>query len=386
MNEAAHSHGPIRRVVVVAKSGASESLRIASELAAWLEKREIQVEPFEVTHRPESLGYRVRGLRGPVVAFSGDCRFDDRLVRLVDGVDVAFVEVGLPGPPVPEVDHVSVDEMLARAGELRPATASVVAAPSVHVWQDDAWMRERAEHKWLEAPMSVYELHAGSWRRDAAGYPLNYADLADALIPYVQELGFTHVELMPLTEYPLDESWGYQPTGYFAPTRRYGTPDDLRCFVDKMHQAGIGVILDWVPGHFPTDAHGLARFDGSALFEYADPRKGSHPDWGTLVFNYSRNEVRSFLISSALYWLEEFHCDGLRVDAVASMLYLDYSREDGEWTPNIYGGNENLEAIDFLKQLNETTHRDAPGSLTLSLIHISEPTRLNSTSRMPSSA
>jgi 1,4-alpha-glucan branching enzyme len=269
-----------------------------------------------------------------------------------------------------EIRHGASDALLlksdpfARAGELRPATASVVAAPSVHVWQDDAWMRERAEHKWLEAPMSVYELHAGSWRRDAAGYPLNYADLADALIPYVQELGFTHVELMPLTEYPLDESWGYQPTGYFAPTRRYGTPDDLRCFVDKMHQAGIGVILDWVPGHFPTDAHGLARFDGSALFEYADPRKGSHPDWGTLVFNYSRNEVRSFLISSALYWLEEFHCDGLRVDAVASMLYLDYSREDGEWTPNIYGGNENLEAIDFLKQLNETTHRDAPGSLT----------------------
>jgi len=251
-----------------------------------------------------------------------------------------------------------------RTGELRPATASKVARPARHQWQDAHWMHERETQDWLHEPMSVYELHAGSWRRDESGYPLNYADLATVLVPYLRELGFTHVELLPLTEYPLDESWGYQPTGYFAPTSRYGTPDDLRRFVDTMHQAGIGVVLDWVPGHFPTDAHGLADFDGSPLFEYGDPRKGQHPDWGTLVFDYSRNEVRSFLLSSALYWLEEFHFDGLRVDAVASMLYLDYSRKDGEWAPNAHGGNENLEAIDFLKKLNETTHRDAPGTLT----------------------
>jgi len=252
----------------------------------------------------------------------------------------------------------------ARASELRPATASRTTGPTSYRWRDHDWMRRRAGHEWLREPMSVYELHAGSWRRDASGYPLNYAALAEALVPYLTELGFTHVELLPITEYPLDESWGYQPTGYFAPTSRYGTPDELRQFVDIMHQAGIGVVLDWVPGHFPSDAHGLGDFDGSPLFEYEDPRKGQHPDWGTLVFDYGRNEVRSFLLSSALYWLEEFHFDGLRVDAVASMLYLDYSRRDGEWAPNAHGGNENLEAIDFLKKLNETTHRDAPGSLT----------------------
>ena len=253
----------------------------------------------------------------------------------------------------------------ARAAELRPATASVVAAASGYLWQDAAWLAARADGRWLGAPLSIYEVHLGSWRRGADGAVLSYRDSADALAEYVSALGFTHVELLPITEYPLDDSWGYQPSGYFAPTRRYGEADDLRYLVDRLHQAGIGVLLDWVPGHFPRDAHGLATFDGSALYEYADPRKGEHADWGTLVFNYDRNEVRSFLLSSAIYWLKEFHFDGLRVDAVASMLYLDYSRPDGAWAPNVHGGRENLEAVAFLRRLNELTHAECPGSITV---------------------
>ncbi len=253
----------------------------------------------------------------------------------------------------------------ARLTELRPSTASAVAPPSKHAWGDEDWLAQRVGEGWLHRPLSVYEVHLGSWRRRADGAFLNYREIADQLAPWVAELGFTHVELLPITEHPLDESWGYQPAGYFAPTRRFGEPDDLRYFVDRLHQSGIGVILDWVPGHFPKDAHGLARFDGSALFEYADTRKGEHVEWGTLVFNYDRNEVRSFLYSSALYWLKEFHFDGLRVDAVASMLYLDYSRKPGEWTPNVYGGNENIEAVQFLRRLNELTHAEAPGSITI---------------------
>jgi len=253
----------------------------------------------------------------------------------------------------------------ARQAELRPATASVVAGPSAHRWGDGEWLAARARNDWLHAPFSAYEVHLGSWwRREDGGFP-GYRAIAERLVPWVRECGFTHVELLPVTEHPLDDSWGYQPSGYFAPTRRFGDPDDLRWFVDHLHQAGIGVILDWVPGHFPRDAHGLARFDGSPLYEYADPRKGEHADWGTLVFNYDRNEVRSFLLSSALYWLKEFHFDGLRVDAVASMLYLDYSRKAGEWAPNIHGGNENLEAADFLRRLNELTHAECPGTVTI---------------------
>jgi 1,4-alpha-glucan branching enzyme len=253
----------------------------------------------------------------------------------------------------------------ARQAELRPATASVVAAPAAHEWGDAGWLAARAAAPWLHAPFSAYEVHLGSWRRRADGGFLGYREIAEQLAPWVRDMGFTHVELLPVTEHPLDESWGYQPSGYFAPTRRFGEPDDLRWFVDRMHRAGLGVILDWVPGHFPKDAHGLARFDGSALYEYADPRKGEHADWGTLVFNYDRNEVRSFLLSSALYWLKEFHFDGLRVDAVASMLYLDYSREPGEWHPNVHGGNENLEAVAFLRRLNELTHAECPGSVMI---------------------
>ena len=253
----------------------------------------------------------------------------------------------------------------ARQYEYRPRTASVIADGSAFEWGDADWVGSRAGWKWIGSPVSIYELHLGSWRRTASGEFLSYTDIADSLVDYVRDAGFTHVELLPVTEHPLDASWGYQATGYFAPTGRFGEPDDLRYLVDRLHREGIGVVLDWVPGHFPRDAHGLARFDGSALFEYGDPRKGEHAEWGTLVFNYGRNEVRSFLISSALFWLGEFHFDGLRVDAVAAMLYLDYGREDGEWVPNVHGGNENLDAVYFLRRLNEATHGQFPGSLTI---------------------
>jgi 1,4-alpha-glucan branching enzyme len=249
--------------------------------------------------------------------------------------------------------------------ELRPGTAARVASASPYSWKDDAWMAERARCDWLHAPFNVYEVHAGSWRRHGNGKPMNYRELAEALVPYARDMAYTHIELLPVTEHPLDESWGYQTTGYFAPTSRYGEPDDLRSFVDACHRAGLGVILDWVPGHFPQDDFALASFDGTALYEHEDPRRGLHREWGTQAFNYGRREVRGFLLSSAHYWLSEFHLDGLRVDAVASMLYLDYSREEGEWLPNKYGGRENLEAIDFLRELNALVHRDFPGALSI---------------------
>jgi len=250
-----------------------------------------------------------------------------------------------------------------RASELRPGTASIVS-DSHHAWGDAGWLRARRERDWLHAPMSIYEVHAGSWRQHGDGRFYSYRELAAELIPHIQYLGFTHIELLPITEHPLDDSWGYQTTGYFAPTSRHGSPDDLRYFIDQCHQAGIGVLLDWVPGHFPRDSHGLARFDGAALYEYEDPRKGEHRDWGTLIFNYERLEVRSFLLSSACYWLEEFHFDGLRVDAVASMLYLDFGRQ-GDYVPNRHGGRENLEAIEFLASLNATTHARNPGTVII---------------------
>ena len=259
--------------------------------------------------------------------------------------------------------HIKTDPY-ARRYELRPATASVVEH-SQYEWQDQAWLTQRAKADWLHQPMSVYELHLGSWQRDENGDFLDYQRLAEGVIAHVQSLGFTHIELLPITEHPFDGSWGYQTTGYFAPTSRFGKPDDFRYFVDQCHQHGIGVILDWVPAHFPKDSYALARFDGSPLYEHEDPRKGEHRDWGTLIFNFGRNEVRAFLISSALYWLEEYHIDALRVDAVAAMLYLDYSRDHGDWLPNMYGGNENLEAIAFLREMNEVVHREAPGALTM---------------------
>jgi 1,4-alpha-glucan branching enzyme len=249
--------------------------------------------------------------------------------------------------------------------EQRPATAASTTRESTFAWDDAAWLAERARRDWLREPMSVYEVHLGSWRRNAAGNFLRYGEVARPLAEYVKALGFTHVELLPITEHPFDDSWGYQCTGYFAPTSRHGSPDELRELVAELHRHGIGVLLDWVPGHFPKDDHALARFDGTALYEYGDWQKGEHPDWHTLVFNYARNEVLSFLLSSAICWLEDFHFDGLRVDAVASMLYLDYSREPHQWSPNQYGGNENLEAIAFLKRLNETTHATCPGTITV---------------------
>jgi 1,4-alpha-glucan branching enzyme len=251
------------------------------------------------------------------------------------------------------------------AFEIRPATASVTTAPPTFEWNDAEWVAQRARRDWLKEPISIYEVHLGSWRRSASGHFLSYRELAAQLGDYVKDLGFTHVELLPITEHPFDDSWGYQCTGYFAPTSRHGSPDDLRAFIAELHRQGLGVLLDWVPGHFPKDDHALRRFDGSALYEYGDWQKGEHPDWDTLVFNYTRHEVQSFLLSSAICWLEDFHFDGLRVDAVASMLYLDYSRKPHQWTPNQYGGNENLEAIAFLKRLNETTHVTCPGTITV---------------------
>ncbi|MBI5717618.1 MAG: 1,4-alpha-glucan branching protein GlgB [Burkholderiales bacterium] len=253
----------------------------------------------------------------------------------------------------------------ARRAELPPMTGSVVAGPEAHAWADAEWMAARAAKNALAAPTSVYEVHLGSWRRGAEGRMLGYREVAAQLVDYVSRLGFTHVELMPVTEHPFYGSWGYQTTGYFAPTARYGTPQDFKALVDTLHQAGIGVILDWVPSHFPADAHGLARFDGTYLYEHADPRQGFHPEWNSSIFNYGRNEVRAFLLSSAMFWLDEFHIDALRVDAVASMLYLDYSRKEGEWIPNPFGGRENLEAISFLRLLNESVYRDHPGAQTI---------------------
>ncbi len=248
--------------------------------------------------------------------------------------------------------------------EAPPRTASIVWGLNNHTWSDQAWMEERGQHNLQHEPVSIYEVHLESWMRKPSHESLSYRELAERLVSYVSDLGYTHLELMPVMEHPFSGSWGYQVTGYFAPTSRFGTPDDFRYFVECCHRAGLGVILDWVPGHFPRDAHGLWRFDGTALYEHADPRQGEHREWGTLIFNYGRNEVRNFLLSNALYWLREFHIDGLRVDAVASMLYLDYAREQGEWIPNRFGGRENLEAIDFLKRFNELVHQE-PGAISI---------------------
>jgi 1,4-alpha-glucan branching enzyme len=253
---------------------------------------------------------------------------------------------------------------LARWTESPPRTASIVEQ-SHHAWADDAWLQRRATEPLLDRPLSIYEVHLGSWRRTLDGHVLSYRDLAEQLAAYCAAAGFTHIELLPVSEHPFDGSWGYQVSSYYAPTARFGAPDDFRSFVDHLHQHGVGVILDWVPAHFPRDDWALARFDGTALYEHIDPRRGEQPDWGTLVFNFGRNEVRNFLVANARYWVEEFHIDGLRVDAVASMLYLDYSRREGEWVPNQYGGRENLEAIAFLREFNEALHGDHPGVITV---------------------
>jgi 1,4-alpha-glucan branching enzyme len=267
------------------------------------------------------------------------------------------------------------------ACEVPPKSASVVADLTKYTWNDHDWMERRARTNWLKSPISIYEVHVESWLRKPDGTSLSYREMAISLVKYVKEMNYTHIELLPLMEHPFSGSWGYQVIGYYAPTARFGTPDDFRFLIDSCHQNGIGVIMDWVPAHFPKDAHGLAFFDGTALYEHADPRMGEHRDWGTLIFNYGRNEVRTFLISNAVFWLKEYHIDGLRVDAVASMLYLDYSRKADEWVPNQYGGNENLEAISLLRTFNEVAHK-IEGAVTIAeestaFPGVSKPTYLN---------
>jgi 1,4-alpha-glucan branching enzyme len=265
----------------------------------------------------------------------------------------------------PQGDRIEKGDPFARFWEIPPRTASIVWDLS-YEWQDRDWMEERKQKSGKPQPYSVYEMHLGSWRKlDNNSRSLSYREMARDLVDYIVDAGFTHVEFLPPMEHPFFPSWGYQVTGYFAPTSRFGQPEDFMFLVDALHQAGIGVLVDWVPSHFPNDAHGLAQFDGTHLFEHADPRQGFHPDWKSAVFNYGRNEVRNFLISNALFWLDQYHIDGLRVDAVASMLYLDYSREEGEWIPNKYGGRENLEAVDFLREFNETVYREYPDAITI---------------------
>jgi 1,4-alpha-glucan branching enzyme len=289
--------------------------------------------------------------------------------------DSGVWELFIPGLKAGEMYKYAIDSRIgeifkadpyASMMEVPPETSSIVYQ-SRYKFRDRVWMKNRANRKAWREPLSIYEVHLGSWRRitEPENRPLTYREIAPLLADYATENGFSHVEFLPLKEHPYGPSWGYQVSAYYAPSARYGTPDDFRFLVDHLHQQGVGVIMDWVPAHFPKDAFALARFDGTALYEHEDPRKGEHPDWGTYIFNYGRNEVRNFLIANALYWLREFHLDGLRVDAVASMLYLDYSRKEGEWIPNEFGGRENLEAISLLKELNEATHRECPGALMI---------------------
>ncbi|REC94221.1 1,4-alpha-glucan branching protein GlgB [Kushneria indalinina] len=305
------------------------------------------------------------------------CQWDGRRYPMRQRQPTGVWEIFIPGLPegaVYKYEILGQDGLLplkadpvARATQAPPETGSVVAAPLAHDWQDQTWMAERAERHAADAPISVYEVHAASWRRHGGdeGELYSWDDMAQWLIPYVKEMGFTHIELLPIMEHPFGGSWGYQPLSQFAPSGRFGKPQDFAAFVDACHQAGIGVILDWVPAHFPTDPHGLARFDGTALYEYQDPREGFHQDWNTYIYNLGRHEVHGFMLASALYWLKHFHVDALRVDAVASMLYRNYSREEGEWIPNRHGGQENLETIDFLTHLNDVVHEEAPGAIMI---------------------
>jgi 1,4-alpha-glucan branching enzyme len=299
------------------------------------------------------------GRRHPMRKHPGAGVWDLFIPDVTAGMPYKFEILAADGTMLP----LKADPMALQA-EQPPSTASVVAARSAHVWRDEAWMAGRRERNAREAPISIYELHLGSWARHEDGRYLSYRELADRLVPYVANLGFTHIEVLPVSEFPFDGSWGYQPIGLFAPTSRFGTPDDFRHFVDACHAAGLALWIDWVPGHFPTDQHGLGLFDGTHLYEHADPRQGFHQDWNTLIFNYGRREVVNYLIANALSWLENFHIDGLRVDAVASMLYLDYSRKAGEWVPNKFGGRENLDAVDFLRRFNELVFEQAPGATT----------------------
>ena len=330
---------------------------------------------FECRGGDEGVVFRVWTPHAKAVSVVGDFNSwvpgSHPMAKLDEGVWEAFI------PGIREYDVYKFclttrqDELVFKAdpyafhAETRPSNASKVYRLEGYEWNDGAWEEQQKKRDPLTAPMNIYELHAGSWRLKENGDPYNYSELADELIPYLKDMGYTHVELLPITEYPYDGSWGYQVTGYFAPTSRYGTPKDFMNFVDKCHQAGLGVIMDWVPAHFPKDGFGLYMFDGEPCYEDPNPRRGEHKEWGTMVFNYGMPEVESFLVSSALYWVEQFHVDGLRVDAVASMLYLDYNRRDGEWEANRYGGKENLEAIDFLRKLNSTVLGRYPHKLMI---------------------
>ncbi len=302
-------------------------------------------------------GWHARSL--PLRALGASGIWELFVPGLVPGESYKYAIRGADGVETQRADPVGF------RSELRPKTASVVADLDAHRWDDAAWMAARLDRDHLAAPMSIYEIHLGSWRRHDDGSWLGYGELADQLIPYALDLGFTHLELLPVAEHPYDPSWGYQVTGFYAPTSRFGTPGDFQDFVDRCHQAGLGVILDWVPAHFAVDAHSLGRFDGTFLYEHQDWRRRTQPDWGTFAFNYGRNEVRNFLLANALYWLDKYHIDGLRVDAVSSMLYLDYSRKPGEWVPNRYGGREHLEAIDFLRAFNDLVRDEGRGAVTI---------------------
>jgi 1,4-alpha-glucan branching enzyme len=302
--------------------------------------------------------------------------WDGRRHPMRNRIDTGIWEVFIPtlGPgTIYKFEIVGPDGLLrplkadpfARQSELRPKTASIVADPAPFEWTDDKYVEQRSKRDWRRTPIAIYEVHLGSWRKRPDGQFMSYDQFAEQLIPYAKDTGFTHLELLPISEHPYDPSWGYQPTGLFSPTSRYGDPAGFKRFVDAAHKAGLGIILDWVPAHFPTDEHGLAHFDGTALYEHADPRQGFHPDWNTAIYNFGRKEVSSYLINNALYWFEEFHVDGLRVDAVASMLYLDYSRQPGQWVPNQFGGNHNLEAVEFLKRVNSEVYRLHPGALMI---------------------
>lgn len=331
---------------------------------------------FDVQEEQEGYRFAVWAPNAREVFVTGDFNgWDNRANKLmpvgVSGIWAGFVPGVSPGEMYKyhmiqsDGHEVTKTDPLAFRTEMRPGHAAVTWGLDNYVWQDEKWMSERRNTGLpLDKPVSVYEVHLGSWRREGWDYR-TYRQLTEELIPYAKDMGFTHIELMPIAEHPLDESWGYQTTHYYSPTSRHGTPDDLRYFIDKCHQVGLGVILDWVPGHFPKDDWGMGRFDGTALYEHADARKGEHPDWGTYIFNFGRHEVCNFLLANALYWLKEFHIDGLRIDAVASMLYLDYSRREGEWIPNEHGGNENIEAIALLKKLNTVVHDQFPGAMMI---------------------